>query len=1003
MSMTKATMLSLKVKFFIFLLFTIGINVVVQAQPTWTLKPFGDEKKPEKYEEKRLASEKTGEKKFTAPRRFITNATTRYNYYFNARQKLDAVVSAAKTAQKDNYIKLLPFYPYSLEGTKAQARELDSIIYIATAAVLLHDLRSDWVDNMYLLIGQSYFLKNDLDSAALTFQFINYNLAPREKDEDDYGRVVGGNGDANGGALSIANKEKQTILQKATGIAPSRNDALIWLTRTHIENESFADAAGLINILEQDRNLPKRLQNDLQEITAYWFYAQKMWDSTAIHLEKALTNATNSEDLSRWEYLLAQLSEKNGDYEKASEYYGKAAKHTTSPILEIYAQLNDAKMLRENGNTKELDAVVARLINMTKKDKYDGYEDILLYSAGELSLRRPDTVNALGLYSKSVTFDAKNEGFRNNAYLKMANISFDQRNYKAAASYYDSLDFKPTEIAELEEDYTERKSILSKMVLMIDVIEKEDSVQMIAALPAAEREDFIRKMVRKYRKDNGLKEEESAFTKGRNVLPNMAGGEPIDLFAPNTKGDWYFYNTNLRGKGFQEFKSRWGKRENIDNWRRKAANIGGFANNNPGAGMGDPNDVSGAGKTSADSSSKKQDYSYEGLMATLPLTKEAVEYSNGKIRENMLSLGFVFLNELEDYPQAIVTFEEYVKRFPFALALEKVYFGLFFAYNKVGDVAKANYYKGLLASRFTGTKEANLATNPELMADKPQSEAVTKRYTEIYNMFLEGNFAAALAAKTKEDTQFGTTYWSPQLLYIESVYYIKERQDSMAIATLNKLVSLYPTSELTAKATTLKEVLGRRASIEKYLTDLEVTRAEEDKIIVATTTPTIQQVTTTVKPMPPVEKKVTAAPIIKAAPAPVPAPLPTAGGYVLDESAVHLVIVVLNKVDPVYVTEARNALIRFNNEGYYTKTLTINKDMVDDQNALLVINKFADADAALAYLAKVKAAAPREMPWLPASKYSFYIITEQNINVLKDKKDLPVYKTLLNAKYNNIF
>jgi hypothetical protein len=108
-------------------------------------------------------------------------------------------------------------------------------------------------------------------------------------------------------------------------------------------------------------------------------------------------------------------------------------------------------------------------------------------------------------------------------------------------------------------------------------------------------------------------------------------------------------------------------------------------------------------------------------------------------------------------------------------------------------------------------------------------------------------------------------------------------------------------------------------------------------------------------------------------------------------------------VDPVYVTEARNALTRFNNEGYYTKSLIINKDMVDDQNALLVINKFADADAALAYLAKVKAAAPREMPWLPANKYSFYIITEQNINVLKDKKDLPVYKTLLNTKYNNIF
>ena len=34
----------------------------VLAQPTWTLDPFGKEKKPEKYEEKKLRSEKTGEK-----------------------------------------------------------------------------------------------------------------------------------------------------------------------------------------------------------------------------------------------------------------------------------------------------------------------------------------------------------------------------------------------------------------------------------------------------------------------------------------------------------------------------------------------------------------------------------------------------------------------------------------------------------------------------------------------------------------------------------------------------------------------------------------------------------------------------------------------------------------------------------------------------------------------------------------------------------------------------
>ena len=72
----------------LFLLLSLGTGLSVSsvfAQPTWTLDPFGKEKKPEQYEEKKLASEKTGEKRFTTLRRFTHNTTTHYNYFFNAK------------------------------------------------------------------------------------------------------------------------------------------------------------------------------------------------------------------------------------------------------------------------------------------------------------------------------------------------------------------------------------------------------------------------------------------------------------------------------------------------------------------------------------------------------------------------------------------------------------------------------------------------------------------------------------------------------------------------------------------------------------------------------------------------------------------------------------------------------------------------------------------------------------------------------------------------------
>ena len=74
-------------------------------------------------------------------------------------------------------------------------------------------MRNDWIDNMYMLIGKAYYYRKDFDSALMTFQFINYNLFPRKKSEDD-DRVVGANASASASNISIANKEKRNILQK---------------------------------------------------------------------------------------------------------------------------------------------------------------------------------------------------------------------------------------------------------------------------------------------------------------------------------------------------------------------------------------------------------------------------------------------------------------------------------------------------------------------------------------------------------------------------------------------------------------------------------------------------------------------------------------------------------------------------------------------------------------------------------------------------------------------
>jgi tetratricopeptide (TPR) repeat protein len=1033
-----------KQKFILAVIITglIFVSSSVFAQPIFSTDIFKNPKKPEKYEEKLLPSEKTGNKKFNLIRRFLQNTTSHYNFFFNANEKLKAVIERAKISNKDDYSKLLKFYPYTLENTASQKGDLDSIIYKSTAGILLHDLRTEWVDNFYLLIGKSYFLRKDFDSAALTFQFINYNLFPRNKNNIDDDKVIGTNATENGlGTVSIADKEKRNLIQKVFTRPPSRNEALVWQVRTFIEQNELGDAAGLISILQNDPNLPKRLQDDLNEVTSYWFYAQNNYDSAAVHLEKALSNADTKQDKSRWQFLLAQMYEQVGNYDKASDYYAKAANSTSDVVMDIYAKLNSAKMMRNTDNAKELDNSISKLLSMAKKDKYEAFRDILYYSAAQLTVKKTDTIGGMELFKKSIAKNTSSSPYKDKSFLQLGHLAYAQQHYKEANDFYDSVTVISTEANVDSATVAARKETLGRLVPKIIAIAKEDSVQRIAAMPTAEREAFVKKLAKKYRKEKGLKEEDFGEV-SEPIKFASKNGEPVDLFTPtgSAVGQWYFYNTSLRGKGFNDFKNRWGKRANLDNWRRKSSSSTTATPKAPSkTNNADPDAPAGVDEKQKEPI-KEIDYSYDGLMGGLPLTKELVDTSNFTIAANLYDAAQIFQNELQDYAQAIRLYEDFLRRFPTNEKLADVYFGLSFCYSKLGNTAKANMYKNLVKTNFASSNAAKIIENPTA-STKPNTKnpEVTAKYESIYNMFIEGNFAKAIEEKKKADSTYNNTYWNPQLLYIESVYYIKENKDSNAIAALKNISSLYPNSPLKEKANNLIEVLGRRAAIEKYLTELEVTRLPEEQLnivddkpikvtspVVTITKPIEVKSNTTVatKPLGTDTTKTTIPTVVpkplatdssikKTVPTVVPKPLVTDTlkkpvvftnkSFSLQPDMPQYVAIVLDKVDAVYINEVKNAIGRFNKESMATASIVIKRDTISSNKTILLFSTFETAEKAMKYFDKIKKAAPVELSWLQASKYSFILINDENLALLKSNKDLPAYKDLLIKAFGNKF
>ncbi|MEO9021385.1 MAG: tetratricopeptide repeat protein [Ginsengibacter sp.] len=969
--------------------------------------------KPQKFKSLTLKSEKTGEKKFTLPRRFVQNTVSHYNYYFNANNKINAVIERARMANRDDYSKLIPYYSFSLDNTALQKSELDSVIYKATAGILLHDLRSDWVDNLYLLIGEAYYLKKDFDSATMTFQFINYNLFPRKKKSEDDQLVVGTNENASNNALSISSKEDRNIVKKIFSRPPSRNDAFVWQVRALIDTGEFAEAAGLINTLKNDPLFPKRLNIYFEEVQGYWFFQQQMYDSAIVYIKSALPNAIDMADKARREYLLAQLYEMRGYQDTAAYYYDKAIKNTTDPLMDIYANLNKAKMLKTN-DSAGINKSISTLSRMARKDKFESYRDIVFYSAAELALIKPDTAQAVTFFRKSAFYNEKNLSLKNKAFLALAEINYNQKNYKQAFNFYDSLQTAgDSTLGDLTE-IRSRKEALLQIVKHINIIEREDSLQAIAALSPAERESLLKKLSKTLRKERGVKEEDANYGSASDFFSSK--NAPTDIFANNgSSGDWYFYNSSLKSKGYNDFKRTWGKRKNVDNWRRisgsnQSANAGGPGNNPDEQSAGNSNaplaSKTGSAKQGDLSIPYQQDISVDGLLANIPLTQSALDSSNSRITYSLFELGKNYQTLLEDYNAAIDAYEKSLKRFPDSLHGGELYLNLSFCYQKTGDQQKADYYKNLLLNKFSKSKYTQYVLHPESLNPSKNDTAATSRYNEIYNLFIEGNFEKAISEKNAADSMYGTGYWNPQLLYIQSVYYIQKRQDSAAIKTLYEIMARYPTSPMKEKASTMIDVLNKRDSIEHYLTNLQVVRAKEDsqitvyddaKIINNVKAPVINNE----KPAKPNE--ITASVKVELNPDKKLAPPVKNAVFTFDPNEPQYVIMVLTKVDPVYASEARNAFVRYNNQHSYSSNFQITKDTLDSDRMLLLFSPFDNASEAIKYRDNLKKDAPLQISWLPAQKYAFYIISAANLQLLKENKNLQSYIDILNQKYPGKF
>jgi len=715
-------------------------------------------------------------KKNTWTRRAFHNVTAHYNGWWNGNESLKEGVLELEKNKVDNYNKILEVYNYgddqlgqSLSSYSDRAIEKGSIVAQQHSMWFKKREHVKWVPQSYLLIGKGYFYKHEFQSARMTFEFITKKY---HYDEVQF-------------------------------------EAMLWLAKTYIEIENYQKAETFLDQLNSKigkDDVPKDVIKDIDAVYADLYIKMGTPEAAEPYLEKAIFQIRKKKINTRLTYILAQINQEKGNATEAQRLYNIVLKRNTEYKTTFNAKMNLAQLY--DAETSDSRALVKSLKKMLKDVKNIHYKDQIYYALAEVSISDKEMGLAKDYLRKSVAYSVENDFQKAVSSLDAAHLFYDDKNFKLSAAYYD------TAMMYLPEDYPNYRqvkrqtAIVSDLVNNLKVVQIEDSLQFMAAMPRPELNALIDSMIQVIVEEEERQREEErmrqqAIAMGAQNRRSMGPG----MGSPVGGGGWYFYNPQALSMGFSEFIAKWGSRKLEDNWRLSNKQSTSFdLEELDGEITADSLSVVDSNAVMASTDPKDRNY----YLQTLPLTPELLVASDEKIANALYQAGFIYKESLQEYPESIMTFEDFTERNEEEHELSiQVYFQLYLLYDQAGNEPKALYYKDLIVGRYPDSDYAKLLLDPDYFKElEKKNNYLTDLYEKTYKAYEKGQYTMVVYNSdqalevNKEDLTI------PKFLYLKAISMAKTDVVDSMVVNLEKLVEEYPNAEVTPLAQNILTNLG---------------------------------------------------------------------------------------------------------------------------------------------------------------------------------------------------
>ncbi|MDO4727953.1 MAG: gliding motility protein [Bacteroidota bacterium] len=526
------------------------------------------------------------------------------------------------------------------------------------------------------------------------------------------------------------------------------NEIKIWKEKTNIRLDNNYLAIKNLNKLIKETHYNKQTLADAYAILAQAYYNEQIIDTAVFCIKKAIEFTPKNTEKARYQFITAQLYEKQDSVEEALYWYNEILKlKRKSP--KNYSIHAESKIISLDKNSQDTVATYKKFNKLLSDRENRPYKDVLNHHIALYYEGKNNVPKAIYHYKQSLKYKTKDKYQVASNYRQLAELNFNRAKYLNAGKYYDStlvnLDSKSREYYAINR----KRNNLDDVIKYETIANQNDSIIALSRMSNDEQIDFFLKYIKKLKLEEKRQQEQlkkeialgntNAQNTNNTADPNIKTTDILmsreislvptraDVSMASANSNFYFYNANSVAQGKNEFRKKWGNRP-LKNYWRLSNYTGSLIPNTQ---------IDEEVKSEKTEELTEPRFTTEFYIRQIPTNQEIIDSLITERNYAYFRLGIIYKDKFKEFSLAQNKLESLLENNPEERLVLPTMFNLYKIYEITNSDKKATLGQQIV-QQYPESRYAKYILNPEKSLTSDDSpEAI---YSKLLNQFNTGDY-----------------------------------------------------------------------------------------------------------------------------------------------------------------------------------------------------------------------------------------------------------------------